>query len=173
VVDARTLLRGAAGAAVALGFVAAVAALAHLPLGDPPADGELLVALRTAQARVETCTERTPAELAALPAHMRQLRVCDEVAVDYRLRVAVDGAPQVDRRIAHRGLRRTRPLVTDDRVRVAPGPHRIEISWLPIDPPADARDLPRPTFDETIDFTAGRIELVVLDGAGRLRRAPG
>jgi hypothetical protein len=169
----RALARGAAGVALAFATLAGVAALAGFSAGAPPADGALRLSLRTARARFELCRERTAEELAALSAHMRQARVCTEVAVDYRLEVAVDGATRVDRRISHRGVRRTRPLVAGELLRVTPGAHRVEVRFLPIDPPAGAADLPRPVFAGTLDFPRGRVRLLTLTDGGELRAAGG
>lgn len=167
--DLRPLARGAAGLALALAVLAGISALAHLPVGAQSPDGALRLSLRTARARVEICRERSEAELAALPAHMRQARICEETAVDYRLEVAVDGRPRVDRRIVHRGLRRTRPLVVEELVLVAPGEHRVEVRFLPVDPPAEATALPRPSFDAAVTFGAGRVRLLALGEDGVLR----
>ncbi|MBP1641766.1 MAG: hypothetical protein H6Q03_435 [Acidobacteria bacterium] len=168
--DLRPLARGAAGLALALAVLAAISALAHLPVGAASPDGALRLSLRTARARVEICRERSAGELAALPAHMRQARTCEETAVDYRLEVAVDGRPRVDRRIVHRGLRRTRPLVVEELVLVAPGERRVEVRFLPVDPPPGAGELPRPAFAGTLRFDAGRVRVMALaDDAASLR----
>ena len=173
--DLHPLARGAAGLALALAVLAGISALAHFPLGEASTDAALRVSLRTAHARVEICRERSAEELAALPAHMRQLRICEETAVDYRLEVAVDGRPRVNRRIAHRGLRRTRPLVVEELVLVPPGEHRVEVRFVPVDPPPGATALPRPSFDAAVILRAGRVRLLVLgeDGVLRLARAGG
>ncbi|MBZ0102439.1 MAG: hypothetical protein K8I65_09795 [Thermoanaerobaculia bacterium] len=168
------LLRAALRLAVPLGLMAAVSTLAHLPVGAPPEEAALRLALRTGAARVEICRDRTAAELAALPAHMRQVRVCDETAIDYRLRVAIDGAVRLDRRVTHRGVRRTRPLVVDVDLPVAPGVRRLEVEFLPVDPPVDAAEsLPAATFAESVDFAPGRILLLALEADGGLRLRAG
>lgn len=167
--DARPFVRGAAGLVLALAALAGISALAHLPVGEASADGALRLSLRTAHARIETCRDLGAEELAALPAHMRRARICAETAVDYRLEVAVDGRPRVDRRIAHRGVRRTRPLVVGELVRVPPGEHRVEVRFLPVDPPPGAEALPRPTFDAPVAFRAGRVRVMALGEDGALR----
>jgi hypothetical protein len=147
----------------------AIAAIAHLPVGEPAPGSALRLALRTAAARVEVCRDRTAAELAALPAHMRQVRVCTETAVDYRLTVALDGVSRLDRRVEHRGVRRTRPLAVDAELPVSAGHHRVEVDFLPIDPPAEAAaTLPAPRFDAEVDFAAGRVVLLSLAPSGEL-----
>ena len=157
---ARRVVAVAARVAIGALIVGGVGALAHLPLGAAPTDAALRVVLRTQQARIEICRERTADELARLPAHMRQARDCRETAVDYRLRVAIDGRTLIDRVVAHRGVRRNRPLFLDERMRVAPGRRRVEIEFAPIaggDLGDAARDLPRYRTDREITFEVGRI----------------
>jgi hypothetical protein len=158
-----------AGLALALAVMAAVSALAHLPVGAARSDAALRVALRTARARVEVCRDLTAAELAALPAHMRQPRTCAETAVDYRLTVSVDGAPRLERRLAHRGVRRTRPLVAEELLPLPAGAHRVRVTLEPLDPPPGAENLPRPVFDQSLEFAAGRIRLLAYDDDTGLR----
>lgn len=172
--DPRAVLRALAGLAIALAAMGGISALAHLPVGAEPRGAALRLALRTARARIEVCRDRSAAELAALPAHMRQPRLCEETAVDYRLRLVLDGVVRADRRVTHSGIRRTRPLVVDELLPVAAGAHRLEVAFTPVDPPAaGAEALPRPTFEGTVDFPAGRIRLLALgaDGALELRGA--
>lgn len=160
---------GALRVAVPLALMGAIAAIAHLPVGEPAPGSALRLALRTAAARVEVCRDRTAAELAALPAHMRQPRVCTETAVDYRLTVAIDGAARLDRRVEHRGVRRTRPLAVDAELPLPAGRHRVTVDFLPIDPPAGAAaTLPAPRFDAEIDFAPGRVALLSLTAGGEL-----
>jgi hypothetical protein len=155
--------------AVPLALIGAIAAIAHLPVGEPAPGSALRLALRTAAARVEVCRDRTAAELAALPAHMRQVRVCTETAVDYRLSVAIDGVARLDRRVEHRGVRRTRPLAVDAELPLAAGRHRVTVDFLPIDPPAEAAGtLPAPTFDAEVEFAPGRVALLSLAASGEL-----
>jgi hypothetical protein len=165
----RSAARLAARLAAAAAIVAAVGALAHLPLGEAPAEAGLRVDVRARSAKLELCTERSPAELAALPAHMRQARDCRETAVDYRLRVAVDGAVLVDRPVAHRGVRRNRPLVAGELLRVPAGARRVEIEFTPIVPEGAgdaAGSLPSWRLDETVTLGAGRVAIAAVDDAG-------
>ena len=168
----------AARLALAATLLAAVGALAHVPLGEPDREGALRIDLRTQRAKVEICAERDAAELAALPAHMRQARDCRETAVDYRLRVSVDGVARVDRRLGHRGVRRNRPLVAGELVRLEPGARAVEVELAPIPPEGALGDaataiaaLPTYRFAERLEIVAGRVEIVSLEGA-TLRRLP-
>ena len=132
--NARQLLRYLLRGSVAAVVMAAIGAIAHLPLGAAPTASALRIALRTQHARVELCHEPTETELAGLPMHMRQKRICTETAIDFRLKIAVDGATRVDRLISHRGVRRNRPLVVDELLAVAPGTRRVAIEFTPIRP---------------------------------------
>jgi hypothetical protein len=180
------LARVALGAAATAALLAGAARLSRWPAGDLPEGSELRLALRTAAARIETCRDRSAKELAALPAHLRAPQVCDEVPVDYRLTVAIDGEARLDRIVTHRGVRRTRPLTVDEALPLPPGPHRVEIRFEPrpaLDPDrlgevegrafmeARAR-LTSPRFDRSIDFVAGRARLVRFDVQGDLELAP-
>ena len=168
---ARAAARLAARLATAAALVAAVGALAHLPLGEPVRDAALRVDLRTQLAKVVLCTERSAAELAELPVHMRQARDCRETAIDYRLRVAVDGVVLADRRIAHRGVRHNRPLIVGELFRVAPGDRRVEVEFSPLPPEGftgELGELPSYRLDERLELAAGRVAIVAL-ADGRLR----
>jgi hypothetical protein len=162
--DARTVALVALRLAVAVAAMAGVGAIAHLPLGEPPREAALRVALRTSLGQVEICHDRTAEELAALPAHMRQARTCEITTVDYRLRVTVDGRPLVDRAVVHHGVRRNRPLVVDELRRLAPGVHRVEVRFEPAASEiVGAGELPRAVYEGEVDFAAGRIRLLTLD----------
>ena len=87
-----SLARYAVQLAVALGFLLGVEALAHLPLGRPAQGAAIRLAVRTAAGRIEICRDAPAEELAKLPVHMRQPRICAEQPVAYRLTLSVDGA---------------------------------------------------------------------------------
>jgi len=165
--------------AVALAAMAGISALAHLPVGRVPVEGALRLALRTRTARIEICHDRTEEELAALPAHLRQVRVCEERPIDYRLAVRIDDVLLVERLVEHHGVRHNRPLVVDELLSVEPGIRRLEIRFEPppvgLDdaPDEDLAALPRSTLAQSVAFSTGRIELVVLDENGALRLVAG
>jgi hypothetical protein len=198
--ELRGILWGAAGAGVAVALVTGVALASRAEIGVPAPASELRLALRAAHARLEICSERSDDELAELPAHFRVRRECEEVAVDYRLTLVMDGVSRIDRRVSHRGVRRTRPLAVDEAIPVAAGRHRVELVFVPEPPPEmdsddvegeedDADDgegedesarlraafaaLAAPRFAAEIDFRAGRAELLVLDEKGAFRLAGG
>jgi len=150
--------------ALSMGLVAGIGALAHLPLGEPSSAAALRVALRTQRARVELCHDRTDAELAALPAHMRQRRICEETAADYHLVVRVDGVGRLDRRITHSGIRHNRPLVVDALLEVTPGEHDVEIRFAPelANAAAGAGELASYRLADRVAFPPGRIRIASL-----------
>jgi hypothetical protein len=162
---ARFVLR----AAVALGAMATLGAVAHLPLGAAPAASALRVALRTQHARVELCHEPTEAELAGLPAHMRQKRICTETAIDYRLRVEVDGETRIDRVISHRGVRHNRPLVVDALIAVRPGRRAVTIEFAPIRPEGFEgafESVAGYRLDDAVEAPLGRVRVAALGAQG-------
>lgn len=181
--DVRALLKGLAGGVAAAGLVAGVALASRVEIGAPPRGAELRLALRAARARVEICRARSAEELARLPAHLRAAEDCDELAVDYRLTVDVDGLRRLDTTVSHRGVRHTRPLAVEEDLEVSPGRHRIETRFLPVRPAgleASAAhagfqkafdELPAPGLDEEIEFRSGRAVLVTLGDDGTLRLA--
>jgi len=162
--------------AVAVVLAAGVGALAHLPFGDPPDEAALRIALRTPHAQVETCRDRSDEELSALPRHMRQRRLCEVTTVDYHLRVEVDGRTVVDRTVVHRGVRHNRPLVADELLPVAPGSRRVLVRFAPVAKdsiPVESPDLVTAFFDESVDFTVGRVRILALDPDGESFRLSG
>jgi len=163
--DLRQLSLGGARIVFAMALVAGIGRLAHLPLGSPRLDSALRLALRTPRAQLEVCTERSEEELAKLPIHMRQQRDCVVTAVAYRLRVAIDGGPRLDRELTHHGIRGNRPLVIDELLAVEPGARPVTVDFEPIVPAgreAEAGELPTYHLEGTVDFAAGRISIAAL-----------
>lgn len=161
----RRLALAALRLAVAVGLMAAIGVVAHLPLGRPAQDAGLRLALRADRAKIEICRDRSAEELAALPAHMRQARICQETAVDYRLRVVIDDRQRLERTVRHRGVRRNRPLIADELLRLEAGRHRVVIDFSPAleeASPAEGSALPSYRLAETIDFPRGRIRIASL-----------
>ncbi len=172
----RSLPRLLLQAIAPVALMAATALLARAPTGTPATGSELRVALSTAHGRIEICRTPSEQELAALPAHMRARRICEETAPDYLLKIAIDGEPRLDRRIVPQGVRRTRPLAIDAALRLPAGTHRVEIELAPAPlevalegEAAEAFEhLPAASFDRRLDFEPGRILLVTLGENGEL-----
>ncbi|MDQ1347347.1 MAG: hypothetical protein QG573_717 [Acidobacteriota bacterium] len=158
------LLRLGLQVAVALGLLLGVQALAHLPLGAPPEGAAIRLAVRTSAGKLEICRDVPPEELAQLPIHMRQSRICEVQPVAYRLTLSVDGVPLRDIHAERRGMRSDRALSIDDLVSVAAGPRTLVVALEPEvptgTPEAAAAVLPRGELRQTIDLPAGRIALV-------------
>jgi len=163
-VNVSTLSRLAVRFAVALGILLGVEALAHLPLGAPAGNAAIRLAIRTAAGKIEICREVPAEELARLPIHMRQPRLCTEQPVAYHLTLAVDGSELHATRARRRGMRSDRPLVIDDLVEIPAGRRVIAVTLEPEVPPgtpdAIAASLPRGELRRTLDLPAGRIALV-------------
>ena len=117
-------LRKLTAVAIAAGAIWAVEALGRAEVGREPQDGAIRLTLRSSQARIEICRDRSAEELAKLPAHMRTQRVCDDVAIDYRLSLDVDGRREFGEVLSHSGLRRTRPLVAKSSSSTSPSGSR-------------------------------------------------
>jgi hypothetical protein len=170
------LLRAAGALGVAALFAWGLVTLSSVPVGAEPTAAALRLSLRTAAGSLEVCRDRTPEELAALPAHMRQPRECTEVRPDYLLEVRADGARLLSSRVEPPGVHRDRPLTVDRTVAVAPGRRRLRVSFAPVagvQEPAEGSDpLPSWTLDCTTVLPPGRVLLVALDGP-QLRVARG
>lgn len=170
-----SLLRHALAAAFTLALLAIVAVLGQVPLGQPSGKAVLRVSLRTVHGNAEICRELSEAELEALPQHMRQPRVCDEIAPPYRLLVSVDGRQLLDEEVSPGGLRGDRPLIVDRQITVEPGTVRLRVSFAPaLDEPtrlalADAAmDLASYDLDSEVELVAERIALVTVTGARQI-----
>ncbi len=150
-----------------------IAALGQIPFGEVPPQAYLRLALRTTQARVEICRDRTPAELEALAVHMRRPRACEWHVIPHRLHVRLDGETVLDRVLEPRGARNDRPLVFDQRIALEPGAARLAISFAPVESAADGASAElaevlalaeRHELEQPVQLRAGRIILVRLDG---------
>ena len=113
-----------AAAAAAL----ALAAASRVPIPVHTTDAALLrVAWSARPERIETCRTPSEAELAALPAHMRQREVCEGTTASYRLEVLRDGALLDTATVRGGGLRRDRQLYVFRELRVPSGPATYEV----------------------------------------------
>lgn len=168
-------------AAVATTLVAGTALLARVPLS--PVQGEansgIRLAWKTEQARIRHCRQPTEQELARLPLHMRQREICDELHLDYELRLELDGAPLEKRTVRPAGIRRTRPLAVERTFYLPAGRHELTLRFFPRwegELPAEIASspeflaLPRIELERVpVELQPGRILLVTLDAEGRVR----
>ncbi len=113
--------------------------------------------------RNEQCRDRTQAELDALPVHMRTPRVCETSVVPYRLILQIgDGAADTTT-VLPAGAKHDRPIYLLRDSLLAPGSRRVRVAFERADS-ASAKAL---SFDATLRFAPGHIELITLD-AGQL-----
>lgn len=139
---------------------------------DPPggATGVLRLSWRLRGEKEEHCRKRTPAELEALPIHMRTPEVCEGRLVAYRLAVRIDDEPAAETLVAPAGARGDRPIYVLREVPLPPGPHRVRVRFAR----ATSAHADRHTaleLDTRIEAEPGAIELITIDPeTGRLVR---
>ncbi len=113
--------------------------------------------------RIENCRDRTPAELDALPVHMRTPRICESKPVAYRLILSIDDGPTDTILIRPAGARQDRPMYVLLDSTLAVGRREVEIKVTRADDDDEVLE-----FESHIDFRAGFIELITLDESGQL-----
>lgn len=164
------MLRWAARVLVAAALMAGTVALSHVPWAAAPGtDGALRLAWRYRSALVDECREPSAAELARLPAHMRQPRICERRLLPYELAVEVDGQRIVLDTVRAGGARADRPLSLFRESRLAPGHHRLSVRFAPLAVAAGATVPPTLLLDTALTVAAHAVVLVTLDDvSGRL-----
>jgi hypothetical protein len=167
--NARALLVVAVSAA-SLALIGWGSRIAYEPAD---ADGALLrLSWRIRPERNEICRDRTPAELEALPVHMRTPRVCETRVTPYQLIIRIDhGRPDTMALLAA-GARHDRPIYVLRDSLLSAGKHHIYVNFGRAGASASAMH-----FDESIDLRPGRISLITMDDEGKklvllARRAP-
>lgn len=130
-----------------------------------PAESLLRLSWRTRGQRVEACRRPTADEQASLPAHMRRDEICEGRIVPYRLHLVLDGEAAVAEEIHASGAREDRPVYVFREIWLAPGRHRIDIRFMPLDAGEDTDVL---ALDTTVTFAAGAIRLVTRSDDGNL-----
>lgn len=155
---------------VAAVLMAGTVALSHVPWAAASGrDGALRLAWRFRSALVDECREPTAAELARLPAHMRQPRICERRLLPYELAVTVDGERIVLDTIRAGGARADRPLSLFRESRLAPGRHSLSVRFAPLAVAAGAPAPPALVLDTAVTVAAHAVVLVTLDDVtGRL-----
>ncbi len=119
-----------AGVLVALLATAALGALSRVPYtGRRGTDAYVRLAWRTRGERVETCRRLSPEELARIPAHMRREEECVGHILPYRLEVTLDDSLATRDSVASKGARADRPLYVFQEFPVAPGRHRLSVTF--------------------------------------------
>jgi ferredoxin len=149
-------------AATVLGaIIAGVLGLgSDLVYATPRVEGsELVVSFKHPGNVGENCRDRSEEELAKLPMHMRQGRVCDRLRASVRLRVDLDGARIVDAVLAPKGIWGDGNSVAIERVPVEPGPHSVRVAI------GDTADVDEWSYSEekTLDFDTSNRRVVTFD----------
>lgn len=152
-----TLVTGAA--------VFAIAWAARAPYQPPGGDSALLrLSWRLRGERNETCRPRTQQELDALPVHMRTPEICEGALVAYRLTVQLDDHAPDTSRVVPAGAKSDRPIYVFDEKRLAPGPHRVRITFGRED--SVANGAAAFSLDTVLNTFAGEVELITMDAGG-------
>jgi hypothetical protein len=131
------------------------------PQGQAADHAVLRLGWRLAGQVKERCRDLTPEELARRPAHMRTPRECVSEVLAYDLRAAVDGRVVHERTVRSPGLRADRPLSVEEEIEVAPGEHRVTVTFTPAGAEQAGRTL---SFEGPIRFERGRVALITYDG---------
>ena len=125
--------------------------------------GMLRLSWRVRPERIESCRDRTQAELDALPVHMRTPRICEARSTPYRLIVEIDdGRPDTTIMVGG-GARQDRPIYVLRDTLLATGEHEVEVVF-------EREDSLRTTalrFEEEVRFSAGQIVLITLSEDGK------
>ncbi len=157
-----------AAAGLTAAMLLAVAGASQLRLGHTPAHGAVRLAWRLPGQSWQDCRPLSAAEQASLPAHMRQTQDCRTVYLDYRLRVWLDGALVVDRRVSPPGARGDRPLYVEQDLPASPGTHRVGVEFVPVSDPKGTGA--RLVLQQEVEVQPGRARLVYYkDGLGALQ----
>jgi hypothetical protein len=143
-----------------------LAALARAPYTPPGAEGAVLrLAWRSNIQAEQSCRPRTPAELEALPVHMRTPEICTADRASFRLVVRLDDRQADTVPVAPGGAKGDRPVFVLREVTLPPGVHRVRVSFeREANGSAEGHTL---RLDTTLVFTAGAIHLVTLDAEAR------
>jgi ferredoxin len=152
------------GIAGGIGAVLVICLLSYLPsdLGySPPQrpEAELVVSFRHPGKASEICRERSAAELAEMPAHMRQAKVCERKRASVRLRVRLDGDIVHEQTYEPGGLFSDGTSVAIESFSMRPGKHRVQIE---IGDTPDAGEWPY-VADKTVEFARDRRTVVLFD----------
>jgi hypothetical protein len=164
-------MRRIAAVAATLLLMAALVWASAAPLTvQPPARSLLRLAWSARPERIEDCRQRTEAELAQLPQHMRQPMVCEGRTAEYDLTVRRNGQLVLQRRLHGAGLRRDRRLYVLEEIGVDPGVSNVEVAFDRVGGPGSAAAAaasrgsdnapPHLAFTERFEVSAGEVVLI-------------
>ena len=92
-------------------------------------DAVLRLAWAVRPERIETCRDLSPEELANVPQHMRQARVCEGATAEYRLIVRDASGVRLDRVVRGGGLRQDRRLYVFEELPLTTGVSHVEVRF--------------------------------------------
>lgn len=123
--------------------------------------------------RIEVCRRLSAEELAQLAEHMRQRVECEGRFATYALRVESDGRVLGETMVHGAGLRHDRPLYLLREYDVAPGMHRVRVSFTRRETPSAAAATFAQTTPIEVDtgIFAGRAQREAVEHARRVRAA--
>lgn len=101
--------------------------------------------------RIETCRDLSPEELAGVPQHMRQARVCEGATAEYRLIVGDASGVRLDRIVRGGGLRQDRRLYVFEELPLTTGISAVEVRFDRVTHPASENVGPREEDEDTED----------------------
>jgi hypothetical protein len=150
-------LHGALCTAVLTLVIAAFARAPYTPPGSD--DARIRFSWRMSIAARESCRPRTPAELDALPVHMRTPEICTRDVARYTLitRVGDVGADTIH--LVRGGVKGDRPLFVLEERTLSPGAHRIRVD---LERTTDVTEV-LATLDTTLVMESGAVQLITLD----------
>lgn len=136
-----TPLSRVVGGLIAVGATVALAAASRAPLVAYPDPAPVLrLAWSVRPERIEHCRTLTDAELADVPAHMRQRVQCEGRSANYRLLVSVDDAPRLDTLVTGGGARNDRPVYVFRELALPAGDHQLAVRFERESIPGTAAD---------------------------------
>ena len=121
-------------AAATMGALVALSALTRVPWRTPEGasgDARLRLSWRARGEIIQRCRRATEAELANVPAHMRQEVTCDGARVaPYLLRVVIDGRVAADAQVAGSGEPGEGTLYLLQEFPLPPGEHHVQVTFV-------------------------------------------
>lgn len=119
---------------VTLAALLLLSALTRVPWRTPQGrsgDARLRLSWRVRGEIIQRCRRATEAELANVPAHMRQEVTCEGARVaPYRVRVAIDGRVAADAQVAGSGEPGEGTLYLLQEFPLPPGEHRVQVTFV-------------------------------------------
>lgn len=123
--------------------------------------------------RIEVCRRLSAEELAQREEHMRQRVECDGRFATYALRISLDERPLYETVVHGAGLRHDRPLYLLRDLNLAPGLHRMKLSFVRREKTDNDAAAFAPVGSAAVDtgLFAGRAEREAVEHARRARAA--